>query len=347
MRYKYLPLLILFFAGSVNIFSQNLAWDLDFNFRFDNREYEKLDFPESKTLFGVSLVPQVGISWDHTHSIMTGLYYCKDFGTSLKSYDVNLYLYYAYSNKKFGINAGLFPRNKIIGDYSNLFFSDSVKFYDHDLEGLLFQYSGKRGYAEVIMDWMGKFSEKNREKFMIFGTGRYLFGNLYIGLDFSMFHYAESVHDLGVVDNHIINPYIGYKKRQLWFFDMFDVKAGWIEAYQRDRLQTEEVDFRSGVHFDLKLEKKRVGVYNSIYLGENLMPYYQSYDSSGNPYSTSLYYGERFYGKENGIYNRTEFYWNPNIAKWLDFKISYIIHYDGKNIGSQQLLTLIIDLNRH
>lgn len=344
MKIKNLFITFLLFTVSVNLFSQSFVWDLDFSLRFDNREYAKLEYPKSQTLFGASVTPQVGLSWSDHHSVMTGFYYCKDFGTSLKDYSANIYLYYSYKGDKFRANAGLFPKKSIIGEYSTLFFSDSVKFYDHDLDGLLLQYKGEKGYAEVVMDWMGKFSETKRERFMIFGTGRYFFADLYAGLDFSLYHYANSERDIGVVDNNIANIYLGYKRPDMWVFDHFEIRAGWIVTYQRDRLKTKSVDTPNGFQFDFNIEKMRLGVYNSLYLGDNLMPYYNSSDSSGNTYNTSLYYGDRFYGTDSGVYNRTEFYWKPNISKKMDFKISFLLHHNGKKIGTQQLLTLMIDL---
>ncbi len=60
-------------------------WDVDFEMRFDNREYEGSDLEESMTIFGARLTPQIGLQLaskaenSATHRLMFGADVMKDF----------------------------------------------------------------------------------------------------------------------------------------------------------------------------------------------------------------------------------------------------------------------------
>ena len=69
--------------------------------------------------------------------------------------------------------AGIFPRTMQEGTYSELFYSDSLKFVDRLLEGLLLKWRSPRLYAELGCDWMGKLGYDRRERFQIFSAGEW------------------------------------------------------------------------------------------------------------------------------------------------------------------------------
>ena len=93
------------------------------------------------------------------------------------------------------------------------------------------------------------------------------------------------------------------------------------------------------------IEKWGVGFSETLYLGKNLQPFYSTVDQAGNMYGSELYFGDRFYGTDSGIYNRMELYYAPNIGKYLSLKISFAVHYDGYGWGTQQLARLVVNLN--
>ena len=50
--------------------AQELVWGAYFDFFFDNREYKsELNWPQS--LFGARIAPELGVSWDGRHSIIS------------------------------------------------------------------------------------------------------------------------------------------------------------------------------------------------------------------------------------------------------------------------------------
>ena len=45
------------------LLAQQLLWDVDFKFGFDNREYASIDTEPSGTIFGAVLSPKVGLGF--------------------------------------------------------------------------------------------------------------------------------------------------------------------------------------------------------------------------------------------------------------------------------------------
>ena len=126
------------------------VYDVDFEMNFDNREYYKSSFSESMTIFGARLTPAVGFKVKQKenteHKIMMGVDVMKDFGSVARAQDYfgEILLYYEMK-KTIGetdmtLNAGIFPRKMMLDNYSPAFFSDSLKFYDNNLEGLLLKF---------------------------------------------------------------------------------------------------------------------------------------------------------------------------------------------------------------
>lgn len=161
--------------------SLKFAYDVDFEMNFDNREFYRSDFSTSMTIFGARLTPAAGleaVQKDGTsHRIMIGADVMKDFGAPKENSqlvkEINLYyrLEKKFDKTRMSIYAGIFPRSNMSGNYSEAFFSDSLKFYDNNLEGILLKFKRPNAYFEVGCDWMGQYGESNRERFMIFTSG--------------------------------------------------------------------------------------------------------------------------------------------------------------------------------
>ena len=203
------------------------AYDVNYEMRFDNREFYKSRFSKSMTIFGSRLTPSAGIQIVQrdrtTHKIMTGIDIMKDFGaspvapsvtvpespelsSSLNNEDLFKELTLWYGMKKadrqqsFELYAGIFPRRFMEGRYSQAFFSDSLAFYDNNLEGMLIRYKKRGTFFELGCDWMGKYGDSRREKFMIFSSGEKKMGSMmYLGYSAYMYHFACSREVVGVV----------------------------------------------------------------------------------------------------------------------------------------------------
>ena len=333
--------------------SQELLWGADFDFFFDNREYKsKLTMPQ--TQFGARLAPEIGIGWGR-HSLMAGISVTAEFGAKPFERRPDLIFYYGYKAKKFKGYFGAIPRSKIMGDYSKAFFSDSIEHYDPTIEGVLLQYVGGKGYVEFGCDWNSRLSKTKREKFMLFSNAQLRFGVFNMGYQFSMYHHAGYSDRGGVVDNVWIYPFVGLDmSSKIRFLDSLTLRAGWINTFQNDRTYVGEYVKPGGAQIELRIEKYHFGIYNTLYLGKNLMPYYEGCVGWENmtpeevadlDYGPGLYWGDPYY-RTSDVYNRLEIYWQPINNGKVNIKVASVHHYDGTRWDWQQMLTVGVRINQ-
>ena len=296
-----------------------LVWGASFDFFFDNREYKNLTTNWSQSLFGARINPEIGVTWDGRHSLMMGVSLLANFGAKPFEVDNEIFGYYQYISPRFRAYAGVVPRSRMIGEYSGAFFSDSVKYYDPNLTGLLLQYMGGRGYVEFGCDWNSMFSKTTREKFLLFSAGRLGLGArqlFYLGYNLTMYHHAgwdssdepdPTVGD-GVVDNVLIEPFVGVDFTRIApTMQELSLRVGWINAFQNDRAYVGDYVTPGGVQIEAHVQKWNFGIHNTLYAGDNLQPYYVA-PAPGLDYGPGLYWGEPFYRTDN-IYDRLEIYW--------------------------------------
>lgn len=370
--------------------SIKLAYDVDFEMNFDNRELYRSRFSESMTIFGARLTPSAGLSVIEKngtkHRIMLGIDIMKDFGASpvapelrapesseeASSRQNNLRLlrevtlYYGlkkdFRKTSMALYAGIFPRRFTDEDrYSRAFFSDSLAFYDNNLEGLLIKFRRPKASFEVGCDWMGKYGMYRRERFMIFssGEGQIAPGVLSIGYAAYMYHFACSQLYDGVVDNFLVNPYLRIDLGHLMPLQRFSIRLGYLQSLQQDRMNIGKYVFPRGGELDIDVRKWNAGIMNSLFCGTDMMPYYNSTDAAGIKYGSLLYMGSPFYrvhdnyaadaGKSGpGIYDRLEAYYEPAIGGgYLKIRISALFHFNGSRYsGCQQIVSLKFNLQR-
>lgn len=325
--------------------AQRFLWDVDFDFRFDNREYDATTTARSETLFGVRLTPEVGLGWGKGNAVMVGLDLFSDFGTTT---DISrqMIVYYRYRDDRFDVHFGRFPRRHLLGDYSQAFFSDWVDFYDSNLDGLMANWRGRHGYVELAFDWNGKIGAGTREKFQILSAGRLQYGAFYGGYNASMYHFSCSFEEPGVVDNILVYPFAGADFRTyLPAFSKLYLQVGWLQSFQRDRVYVGRFVTPGGMQVELGIERWGFGIYNTLYLGAGLMPYYDSVVEGQPVYGEELYFGDPFYRTTSGIYNRLELYWNHRFRSGVTFKVASVHHYDGTGWGWQQKIELQVPLS--
>ena len=336
----------------------SFAYDVDFEMNFDNRELYKSDFSTSMTIFGARLTPAVGLQHiqnDGTsHKIMAGIDVMKDFGSAAQNLslfrEISLYYNLEKKVKDTGISlyAGIFPRSRMQGRYSEAFFSDSLKFYDNNLEGLLVQFHRPMAEFEVGCDWMGQYGTARRERFMIFSSGEGLVAPmLYFGYSGYMYHFANSVQVKGLVDNILLNPYARLDLAQRTGLQVFDITLGWLQALQHNRKHVGHYVFPGGGHLDIEARKWDVSVKNTAYLGADIMPYYNNFDEGGFKYGPDLYLGSPFYRVHDdntpgaGLYDRLEVCYEPSIGKYVKIKVAAVLHFNGFHYsGCQQVVCL-------
>lgn len=364
-----------FLAAASDSSKPRFVYDVDLEMNFDNREYYKSRFSSSMTIFGARLTPSVGLALkdnhDASHRLMLGVDVMKDFGaspvseliaggqteeTSLKQNNLGLFreivMYYKlekqFGKTKMDLYAGIFPRLSMEGSYSQAFFSDSLKFYDNNLEGLLLKFRRPVAHFELGCDWMGQYGVARREKFMIFtaGEGKVL-PFMSLGYAGYMLHYANSRMAQGLVDNILVNPYMRFDFGEMTRMQELSLRLGWLQAMQRDREYAGVFVFPCGVEFDQEIRKWNVGISNRMFFGHDMMPYYNNFDNVGLKYGTSVYFGDPFYrihdrgGSGPGLYDRLEVYYEPVISRYLSLRVSALFHFHNTGYsGCQQVVSL-------
>ena len=359
-----------------------MEYDIDFETRFDNREFYKSAFTSSMTIFGARLTPSVGLYVPQTekgmeHHLMLGIDIMKDFGASPVSKLLaggadtpetsqaqtnaalfrDIIMYYELDRKagdtSLELYAGIFPRRASEGEYSEVFFSDSLKFYDNNLEGMLLKLHRPKGYWEIGCDWMGQAGQVRKERFMIFTSGRSNITSFFdVGFSGYMYHFAGSQKSKGVVDNILMNPYLRFDLAGRTAFDELSLRLGWLQAMQHDRESVGHYVFPGGAELDLGVQKWNVGIHNRLFIGTDMMPYYNSLDTGGDKYSSRLYLGDPFYRMHDdgttgtSVYDRLDVYYEPHVGRYLSVRISARFHFHGARYsGCQQIVALRFNLN--
>ena len=340
------------------------VYDVGFDFRFDNREYDRSPLSASMTIFGARLTPSAGISikpsQDSEHRIMAGVDIMKNFGDSASNAGLfrEITLYYKWRQRtgrtEMTLVAGVFPRSEMRGNYSTAFFSDSLKFNDPNLEGLILGFRRPKAYYELGCDWMGKFGRNTRERFMIFSSGeaRLAGESLLLGYAGTLYHYASSGSVWGVVDNILLNPYVGTDLSRASGIQSLRITLGWLQSFQNDRRNIGNYIFPHGAELFFDVRNWNAGIANRFYYGSGLMPYYGYADAAGAMYGNSLYLGDPFWrlGLSDrhggcGIYDRLDLYYEPRIAPFLNLRVEISLHFNENMFaGWQQTVSLRFDL---
>ena len=337
MGRKFVILLLCLLALS-SASAQELFFDGELSTHFDNTEYTGSGIGDSRTVFAVRLIPTLGYRFDSHHSVVVGAELLKDFGSHRFMDKAKIVAYYQFENSRYGANAGIFQRKKLVGCYSRAFFSDAYLIYNPTVQGVAGRYTGSNGFAEIAVDWDGLYSAQVREKFRVLLSGGGSFAKIgYAGASFSMQHFAnKSTFQGNVVDNLILNPYIGAKFSA--FFD-FDIRLGGVITAQRDRKTDEGWILPAGGEFYFKMSRWGLYIDNNLYAGASLTPFYHTVGKDGIAYADNLYTLDPFYGTSHKIYNRTGIgYSRTFAAERVSVKAEMALQYDGQKMYCQQLV---------
>lgn len=340
----------------------SFAYDVDFEMYFDNREASRSHFSKSSTLFGARLTPSIGLDMRQKggmqHRVMLGVDVMREFASGDKYKllnDVSLWYRMKKTVKKTDITltAGIFPRNFTEGDWPLSFFSDSLKFYDNNLEGLLVQFHRPAAYFELGCDWLGMYGDESRERFMIFASGQGRLKPFFtLGYHAYLYHFSCSRKASGVVDNILLNPYAKFDLGPVLPLEELSISLNWIQGAQNDRKFIGKYVFPAGFQIDTDIRKWGAGIRNRFFYGTDMMPYYNSIDASGSKYGNLLYMGDPFYRIHDdgssgwGPYDRLEAYWEPKIGPYLNIRIAAVFHFHKKYSGCQQMVTLKFNLDK-
>lgn len=327
------------------------------DYYFDNREFDVSGekYMESQTLHSVRFTPTLGIALhsgeNSSHRLMIAADIFRDMGSRKKlkdSFD-ELTVFYDYrrtlsENKSVQVVAGVFPRRMAEGEYGEMIWSDSLRFYDPNLEGMLIKYSSARFNAEIGCDWMGKYSLDIRERFQIFTSGCWnALDWLKLGWAGLFYHYATSALAKNVIDNHLFYPYADLDISP-WtgFFDEWSFRTAGLLGYQRARDIAPSPELPLGGEFSMVMRKWKLSLSNNLYLGDNMQHYFDYVSPEGSRYGYDLYPSAPYF---RGYYFRNELCFQQPLSEFAALRISARFHFDKSGfLGSQQMVSLFVTM---
>ena len=278
-------------------------YDAEFLFYFDNKECDRSPYADSQTLTGIRIAPEIGAGIaDSTygdHRLMAGVVYLQPFGAGWDAGKLRLTAYYSFSKSGFSMQLGFLPYSKLIETLPDYLQSDSISYYDANIQGALFQYQSSKGFASLFLDWRGMPSPDTREAFRIVGTGQYRKEWFNVGGYAQMNHLACSkpyIEGEGVCDDLLLNPYVGFDLGKVTPLDSFSIRAGYMLGIQRDRAAGADYLCNGGI-LEIFLRWRFVGFKNSTYYGDPQFPLYAGYGSELN--RGDSYYRASFYNRSD------------------------------------------------
>lgn len=361
-----------------------------FQYNFDNREfdYSKGQYTNSMTIHAVRFTPSIGLSVKHgngiRHRVLIGIDVLRNMGekplTNISAAgkhekdpglnnwkllkEITLFYHLNARLNKWNITAvaGIFPRYHSEANYGREMISDSLYFYDNNMEGLLLKFRSPKSYHEINCDWLSMYGEYRKEGFIISTYSESKIKDYFkIGFKSRMQHSACSDHVKEVIDNLLFIPFVGFDLSKFTFFNNLGFEIQWHQGLQNRRWTGKDgLVFPCGVQLVSDIRHWNVGINNTLFWGTNMMPFYNKADYANNKYGTDLYHQSPFYKvrafsgpapsdydwRRFAIYDRLELYYRPKIASFIDLNISFVFFFNEKFSGWQQKISLIFSLDK-
>lgn len=324
---------------SFNASSQKIGWQAGFYSFFDNTEFGQSQVQIPQTMAGVRFSPGLSILFDSVHSITAGINMLHEYGSARVIDNFSPTAYYMYDKKPVRFVAGAFPRDLALDRYPRIFFTDSIRYYRPNMNGILLDYSRENLSANLWLDWTSRQSFENREAFLVGFSGKYKRGILYVSQFSYMFHFAGKMNtavDEALHDNILMLTSIGLDLTGKTFFDRLEINGGYFSGFDRARADNTGWMVHNGFLSEAFVEYKRFGLFNTFYAGEGQMFFYEDHDNE-------LYWGDPFF--RTNIYNRSDFYLDFLRNDIVNARLYFSFHFTEKNIYNEQALRVSVNLN--
>ncbi|MGM9830562.1 MAG: hypothetical protein ACI3Z5_00925 [Paludibacteraceae bacterium] len=320
-------------------------YNVDFATWFDNREYQRpLQIPQ--TLFSFRLSPEIGVGLSDrqggSHRLIAGVHYTQPLGGNWKEVHFHPTAFYQYQYKGFTMNIGAVPYKHFIRQLPDFLRYDSIAYAHPNIQGALLQYSSRHGYVEAMCDWRGMQSPTRREMFRITFDGEYSYQGFFryfaggvAQLNHKANHGAPTPRE-GVCDDIYASPNIGIDFAAPTPLDTICLRASYIYGYQRFRPDN-LVYQPQGFMLEFMLRWRFLGLKNTFYVGDNLMPLYGMFGADLNQ-------GDPFY--QSPLYNRTDLFIYIVRKGFVNCYFSWNMHYAaGTRLQNQQQLIVLFSLD--
>lgn len=335
---KFLLFIVPLLSLSLECSSYEFQWDIDFGAVFDNREGDGYHTP-SETYFLTSLAAEAGLKFTEYDRIAGGAVWTQPLDNSIKGGRIAPTIYYRHSGPKWKFSMGMFPMSQLKEVLPGFLWSDSLTYFQKNIRGALVQFENDKGYFDAYIDWRGMQSKKTREAFnIVFHGHSNPWNNLFFLGGYAMMnHLAKSkanYEDQYVVDNFMLNPYIGLDFSKKTPLDTLSLKVGGIIGFDRNR-EHGKWEVPGGFLIDIIGEWKFLGLRNSLYAGKKLFPLY-------GEFGTLLYQGEPYYASP--FYDRLDIYAKIYRNKFMELEAQLNFNFTDKNFEFYQRLLLNIEI---
>lgn len=360
-----LPVILAGFSYTAGAERPAFQWDVDFLSVFDNREGDH-DITATKTWFFTRLAPEVGLKFGESDRIAGGVVWYQPIGCEWEGHKVSPTLYYRHEGKRWRFSMGMFPRRQLIEEIPHYLWSDSLQYTQANIRGAMVQYAGDKGWLDFYIDWRGMQTERQREAFNLVFHGQMSPRNDWwnFGGYLQMNHYAlqkNAPEDQHIVDNFLVNPYVGVDLGRKVGADSLTVRAGLLMTVERNRaLPGDSWATPAGFNLDILWHYRWFGVKNSLYIGKPLFPSYNypgaAYGGNGkewdgdslnpvvyNPLGLGLYLGEPFYQKR--FYDRLDIYADILRTRNVGLRAALNFNFTPGSMIFYQRLILCVNLH--
>ena len=110
------------------------------------------------------------------------------------------------------------------------------------------------------------------------------------------------------------------------------------------------MSYRGGAEITACAGKWNVSIENRLFIGQNMMPYYNSIGTGGQKYASDLYFGDPFFRMRDAsagswnVYDRLKVSYEPSLSDFVDLKIAAVFHFSGGFAGWQQMVGVHFNL---
>jgi hypothetical protein len=120
------------------------------------------------------------------------------------------------------------------------------------------------------------------------------------------------------------------------FFDRLETSAGWAVRIERSRADNSGWLTSGGFVMETRAEYKWIGLFNTLYNGNNMMRYYPEL---GN----KLYWGDPVYRSKSS--DRADIYINFLRKHTVNVSLTYSLVFMEQRVYHEQMLKVFVNLN--
>lgn len=261
-----------------------------------------------------------------------------------------------FRNGTFNLHAGVFPRSVRQGEYNRTMFSDSDYSFDPNVDGISIKYDGKVTFLELGFDRTGYKGYDRHESYLAYTAGAIApLKWAKLGWAGTFRHVGAAKFYSGNSECFIFNPYLKFDAGQYLGMDALSLKAGAVVSYQKDRFLEQDPKFPVGFEAVADARFHGLGIENTYYYGDNMMPLYANDSKYPESIAALLYKGDLMYNSHRGyatFYDRLEIYCQPQLGQGVSLRASAIANFVKPNeaipslAGWHAKVSILFDLQK-